>query len=49
MTKIQNPKLEVSVIDYCNLGFICNLVLVICNFIKSWATAFEGISARVQT
>jgi len=32
MTKIQNLKLVVSVIGHWNLRFICNLVLVICDF-----------------
>ncbi len=37
MTEIQNPKqknsfLKVLVIGYWNLGFICNLVLGICDF-----------------
>ena len=32
MTNVQNPKLVVSVIDYWYLRFICNLVLVICDF-----------------
>jgi hypothetical protein len=32
ITKIQNPKLVVLVIGYWNLRFICNLVLVICDF-----------------
>jgi hypothetical protein len=36
MTKIQNPKRSnVSVIDYWNLRFICNLVLVIWDFIRN--------------
>ena len=35
MTKIQNPKLSnVSVIEYWNLGIICNLVLGIWDFLK---------------
>jgi len=25
-------EVNVLVIEHCNLGFICNLVLVICNF-----------------
>ncbi len=35
MTKNQNfkPGRTVLVIEYCNLGFICNLVLVISNLI----------------
>jgi hypothetical protein len=36
MTKIQNPKpSNVSVIDYWNLRFICNLVLGIWGLIRS--------------
>ncbi len=37
MTEIQNDRLALFlerflVIEYCNLGFICNLMLVIWNF-----------------
>jgi hypothetical protein len=35
MTKIQNSKrVRVLVIGNCNLKFICNLVLVICDFLR---------------
>jgi len=42
MTEIRNSK-HVLVINYWDLRFICNLVLVILDF-KSWFSMFEGFS-----
>ena len=33
MTKNRNSKRTVLVIEYCNLEYVCNLVLIICDFI----------------